>query len=207
MEVISRVKTSEKVVALTFDDGPHPVYTPAILDILKKKHVKATFFMIGRRMEQHPDIVRRAVEEGHQIANHTYTHPRNIRADTSSQIVTELEKCEAVIERLTGRRAYLFRPPRGLMDGTVLSIAQEEGYRTILWTVCADHQDAPTPELMARRVLRHIRPGGIVLAHDGYRCARWKDVKATPLIIDELKKQGYRFVTVDELLAIGGLHH
>ena len=108
MEVISRVKTSEKVVALTFDDGPHPVYTPAILDILKKKHVKATFFMIGRRMEQHPDIVRRAVEEGHQIANHTYTHPRNIRADTSSQIVTELEKCEAVIERLTGRRAYLF---------------------------------------------------------------------------------------------------
>jgi peptidoglycan/xylan/chitin deacetylase (PgdA/CDA1 family) len=103
---------------------------------------------------------------------------------------------------MTGRRAHLFRPPRGLVDGTVFTIAEEEGYTTILWTVCADHHDAPTPELMAERVLKHIRPGGIVLAHDGRVCTRWKDVKATPIIIRELKRQGYRFVTIPELLRL-----
>jgi peptidoglycan/xylan/chitin deacetylase (PgdA/CDA1 family) len=201
--VVHRVPTMERVVALTYDDGPHPVFTPQILDILDKYHVKATFFMIGSRMERYPEIVKEVMKRGHVIANHTYTHPRNIEMDTSPQIIRELEQCEQVIERMTGHRAYLFRPPRGLVDSTVFTIAQEEGYRTILWTVSADHHDAPTPESMAERVSNLIKPGGIILAHDGTFPSRWKDVQATPLIIESLLKQGYRFVTLPELLAKG----
>jgi peptidoglycan/xylan/chitin deacetylase (PgdA/CDA1 family) len=204
--VVHSVPTNEKVVALTYDDGPHPVYTRQILDILDKYHVKATFFMIGRLMEQYPDIVNDVLKRGHVIANHTYTHPGNIESDTSAQVIRELEQCEQVIERMTGRRANFFRPPRGLIDSTVFSIAQDEGYQTILWTVSADHHDAPTPELMAQRVLKLNRPGGIILAHDGTFPTRWKDVAATPLIIEGLKKQGYRFVTIPELLKIGAKH-
>ena len=198
--VVFKVPTNQKVVALTYDDGPHPIYTPQILDILDRYHVKATFFMVGKSMEQHPDIVREVIRRGHVIGNHTYTHPSNIELDTQAQVIRELDTCEQVVERFTGSRAHLFRPPKGLVDGSVFTIANEEGYKTILWSVCADHHDAPTPELMAQRVFKHVRRGGIILAHDGSFAIRWKDVAATPLIIEGLKKRGYRFVTIPELL-------
>jgi peptidoglycan/xylan/chitin deacetylase (PgdA/CDA1 family) len=198
--VVYWVPTDQKIVALTFDDGPNPEFTPEVLDILDKYHVKATFFMIGSEMEKYPEIVKEVVARGHVIGNHTYTHPHDIELDTEAQVIRELDQCEQVIERMTGRRTHLFRPPRGLVDSTVFTIAEEEGYRTILWTVSADHHDAPTPKLMAQRVLKHIRPGGIILAHDGRFCTRWKDVAATPMIIEELSKQGYQFLTIPELL-------
>ena len=198
--VVYSAPTREKVVALTYDDGPDPVHTRRILDILDKYHVKATFFMVGRNMEAHPDVVREVVKRGHVIGNHTYTHPRNIELDTQAQMIRELDRCEQVIERLTGSRAHLFRPPMGLVDGSVFAIANEEGYTTILWSVCADYHDAKTPKLMADRVLKHVRRGGIILAHDGETGIRWKDVAATPLIIEGLRKRGYRFVTAPELL-------
>jgi peptidoglycan/xylan/chitin deacetylase (PgdA/CDA1 family) len=201
-DVVYRVATREKVVALTYDDGPHPRFTPQLLDVLDKHGVKATFFMIGRKMEKYPNIVRDVAKRGHVVANHTYTHPKNIDFDTEAQVKSELERCEDVIERLVGEKAHLFRPPKGLFDGMVLNIANEQGYKTVLWTVCADHHDAPTPRLMAKRVLQHIRPGSIVLAHDGYFGTRWKDVAATALIIEGLRKQGYRFVTVPEMLKL-----
>jgi len=201
--VVTCVSTRQKVVALTFDDGPHPTFTPEILAALDKYGVKATFFMIGRRMEQYPQLVRQVLARGHAIGNHTYTHPHNIEADTPAQIIRELDMCEQVIERMTGRRASLFRPPLGLVNGTVAAIAQDEGYRTILWTVSADHHDAPTPKAMAERVLRRVRPGAIILAHDGTFRTRWKDAAAVPLIIQALRRQGYAFVTVPELLKIG----
>ena len=198
--LIYSAPTHEKVVALTYDDGPHPVFTPRLLDILDKYHVKATFFMVGKRMEAYPDIVREVVRRGHVIANHTYSHPSNIDLDTQAQVIRELDRCEQVIERLTGSRAHLFRPPKGMVDGSVFALADDEGYRTILWSVCADHHDALTPQLMAKRVIKHNRPGAIILAHDGSVGTRWKDVAATPLIIEALRKRGYRFVTVPELL-------
>lgn len=202
-DIVYRVPIDQKIVALTFDDGPHPEFTPQILDILDKYHIKATFFMVGKEMIKYPDVVKEVVKRGHVIGNHTYTHPHDIELDTRAQMKQELENCEKVIEQLTGKRTHLFRSPRGLVDSTVFMIANEEGYRVILWTVCADHHDAPTPQLMAKRVLQHIKPGGIVLAHDGMYCMRRKDVAATPLIIEELIKRGYKFVTVPELIKAG----
>jgi peptidoglycan/xylan/chitin deacetylase (PgdA/CDA1 family) len=200
---IAEVATQDKVVALTYDDGPHPDFTPAILSALDMYQVKATFFMIGERMEKYPEIVKEAVAKGHVIGNHTYSHPRDLESLAPSTVIRELDDCEEVIERITGKRTHLFRPPRGLLSGTILTVAKEEGYQTILWTVSADHQDAPTPELMAKRVLDHVKPGAIILAHDGTFASRINDVKATPLIIEELKRRGYRFVTVPELLKMG----
>lgn len=203
--VVHRVPTKEKLVALTFDDGPHPTFTPEILQILDKYQVKATFFIIGERMEKYPDIAKEVFTRGHVIGNHTYTHPYNIEEETQEQVIWELKKCEQVIERITGKRSYLFRPPRGLVNGKIVRIAEEEGYRVILWTVSADHHDAPTPQLMAERVLKQICPGGIILAHDGRVGIRWKDVVATPIIIKSLIRQGYQFVTIPELLRVGNI--
>lgn len=200
---VTEVATTEKLIALTFDDGPHPDFTPQILRTLDQYQVRATFFMIGERMEKYPEIVKEAAAKGHVIGNHTYTHPRNLESLTSDEVIRELDDCEQVIEKLVGRRTHLFRPPRGLVNGAVLRIAREERYQTILWTVSADHHDAPTPEAMAARVLRRARPGAIILAHDGTFASRINDVKATPLIIEGLKRQGYRFVTVPELLDAG----
>jgi peptidoglycan/xylan/chitin deacetylase (PgdA/CDA1 family) len=214
--IVRSVATKERIVALTYDDGPHPVFTPEILGILDRYGVKATFFMIGSEMEQYPDIVKEVIARGHAIGNHTYTHPQaappkrlrlrrlgNIEVDTAAQVFREIEECERVIERMTGMRTHIFRPPLGLVDRTVSRIVDEQGYRTILWTVSADHHDAPTPQLMAQRVLKRIRPGAIILAHDGSLGIRWKDVAATPIIIQSLLKRGYRFVTVPELLRRG----
>jgi Predicted xylanase/chitin deacetylase len=199
-KIVYEVPVSKKIVALTYDDGPYPVDTVKILNLLDKYHIKATFFMIGRQMEQYPQVVKMVIERGHVIGNHTYTHPAKLETYPTARIIGELDRCEQVIERMTGKRAQLFRPPLGLVDSKIATVAREEGYHTILWTVCADHHDAPTPQLMAQRVLKVIRPGGIILIHDGRYPDRWRDVIATDIIVRSLLKRGYHFVTVPQLL-------
>lgn len=203
--VIREVQTTDKVVALTYDDGPHPVFTPEILRVLDKYNVKATFFMIGNRMEQYPWLVREIIARGHAIGNHTYSHPPDFKFNPADRIGFEIDKCEDVIRLLCGTSPRLFRPPKGLVSNSMLALATMKGYETVLWTVCADNHDAPTPELMAKRVISRVHPGAIILAHDGMYPMRWRDVAATPLIIEGLLKQGYRFVTVPELLNIAQL--
>jgi peptidoglycan/xylan/chitin deacetylase (PgdA/CDA1 family) len=191
-----------KVVALTFDDGPHPAFTPQILDILKRYGVRATFFLIGARAERYPDLARRIVAEGHEIGDHTYSHPADLPRKDWDAICREIVKGADAIERVTGVRPKLFRPPRGYLNYRVHTAAQLCGFTVVLWTVSADHHDAPTPEAMAQRVFKLVHPGAIVLMHDGRIPIRWKDVKALPLLLDGLRKRGYRFVTVSELLSL-----
>jgi peptidoglycan/xylan/chitin deacetylase (PgdA/CDA1 family) len=197
---ICSVPIRQKVIALTFDDGPNPLYTPQILRLLKQNDVKATFFLVGARAEKNPGIVKEIVAEGHAIGNHTYTHPHNITADNPLQMDEEIKKCDAALRRITHLRPTLFRPPLGRTDPQELRLAQHDGYRTVLWTVCGDHHDAPTPQLMAQRILQRVRPGAILLLHDGSPPDRSMDVTATSLLLPQLLKQGYRFVTLPELL-------
>jgi len=201
--MIRRIATNEKVVALTFDDGPHPLYTPQLLKELDRYHIKATFFMIGKRMERWPEIVDATVEAGHVVANHTYSHPRYLAEAPADEIAREIDHGEAVVERMTGQRYGLFRPPRGLVGPNMLSVAQWHGQKTVLWSVSGYHHESKTPYLMAQRVIARAHPGSIILMHDGRYPMRWKDVVAAPLIIDGLRKKGYRFVTVPELLKMG----
>ena len=128
-EVIRTADINEKVCALTFDDGPHPVFTPEILKTLDKYKIKATFFMVGSKMEEHPDIVEEVLKRGNAIENHTYSHPHDIEADSQDQIEDELDKCDRIIETLTGQRPTLFRPPRGRINESVLNAADKDGYR------------------------------------------------------------------------------
>jgi len=202
-ETIHKAPVKEPLIALTFDDGPHPEYTIQLLDVLDSYNVKATFFLVGNLMEKYPDIVKQIVARGHAIGNHTYSHPPNMELETHASVITELDRTDAVIKKITGMKTDLFRPPKGLVDGNLLSIAEQKGFKTILWTVCADNREAPTPELMAKRVTDRISPGAIILAHDGRYKSRWKDVAATPIIIERLIIAGYHFVTVPELIAAG----
>lgn len=189
---------SEKLAALTFDDGPDDKYTSDILDILKKYNVKATFFVVGENIEKNHDLLIRELNEGHEIANHTYTHP-DLKGCGELQIVSEILSTGETIKKITNKTPMYFRPPKGIFTKETVAIADLYGYKTVLWNICVEHRESKTVKAMAQRILDKAKPGIIILAHDG-RLDRTKTVKAIPLIIEGYKKKGYTFVTLDELL-------
>ncbi|MFA6451522.1 MAG: polysaccharide deacetylase family protein [bacterium] len=200
INAIRAVPIDDKLVAMTFDDGPHPIYTRQILAALDAYGAKATFFMVGAEMEKYPDVVKEVLKRGHAIENHTYSHPRDMRLIPEKDALLEIEKNSRLIEKMTGARPTLFRPPRGMINSALFNAAVKSGYSVVLWTVSADHHEAVTPEMMAARVLRRTHPGAIILAHDGVTHSRWKDVAATSILLETLTKKGYKFVTMPELL-------
>ncbi len=199
-------KTRDKVVALTFDDGPDPRYTGRVLDILKKNKIHATFFVCGKMLEANPELGRRIVADGHVLGNHTETHPHlETMGNPSARL--ELQRCEDRIESITGRRTYLFRPPRGLWNRAVFDDARRAGYSIILWSLAFERQAVKDSSILGRRVVRLAKPGDIILIHDG--SVSKFDERAPTLrelagIIEGLQKRGYRFTTVPELLKIRG---
>ncbi|MFH9037829.1 polysaccharide deacetylase family protein [Streptomyces sp. NPDC017966] len=187
-----------KCIALTFDAGPSE-HSARLLDILKEEQVPATFFLLGRRhIERYPELVRRMADEGHEVANHTWTHRRLTELEPD-EIREELERPNEEIERLTGRRPTLMRPPQGRTDDTVHDISRELGLSEVLWSVTAKDYTTTDSGLITRRVLAKASRDGIILLHDLYDGT----VPAVPGIIAELKKRGYVFVTVPQLLAPG----
>ncbi len=201
-DVVWEVPGDDKVLALTFDDGPDPVETPLILDILKQYGAKATFFAIGSKVRQHPEIAKREIEEGHEIANHTYNHRfLSSAAFTPEQIREEISRTQQSIFLATGQKANLFRPPGGMFNDRVLEEAKRERLQTVLWSWHQDTRDWARPGVghIVRKVLRNARGGDIVLLHD-YVSGSSQTAAALAIILPELHKQGYRFVTVSELM-------
>ncbi|MFG3658520.1 polysaccharide deacetylase family protein [Streptomyces sp. NPDC047706] len=187
-----------RCVALTFDAGPSE-NSPRLLDILKDKQVPATFFLLGKRhIEKYPELVRRMADEGHETASHTWDH-RILTQLEPDEIREELRRPNEEIERLTGRRPTLMRPPQGRTDDTVHAISRELGLAEVLWSVTAKDYTTDDPALIRRRVLDQTDRDGIILLHDIYDGT----VPAVPGIIDALKRRGYVFVTVPQLLAPG----
>lgn len=196
----------ENVVAITFDDGPNPLYTPRILDILREKGVKATFFVVGLHVKKYPDIAKRIVNEGHDIGNHTYTH-KDLVPSTRRMVLAQAHKTSQVIERVTGTSSNLFRPPRGIYSSAVRRLlVDEEGYRFILWTVSSIDWRKISPKAILRRIARHTRPGAILLFHDSGAlirregASRENTVESLPMVIDHLRSKGYEIVPVSEML-------
>lgn len=196
--VISAHTQGEKLVALTFDDGPDPRFTPQILDILQQYRVPATFFVIGQAAQDHRDLLEREIAEGHEIANHTFSH-QDMVAMNEQQIALEIDMTNSLLERITGKVPDYFRPPRGRFDWRLIEACELRGLRIVLWTVGIENHTTRTPEAMADRVVAKVYPGAIILGHDG-RLNRIKTVQALPLIITRLRAQGYRFVTLSQLL-------
>lgn len=195
-DVIWKVPTSRKVVALTFDDGPVSTTTPEILNILKEKNIKATFFVVGEQVKRFPNLVSQEVAEGHEVGNHTYTHPMltNLQADRIEQELKSTEK--EILE--VAPKPTLFRPPGGFNNKEVLTLARDSEYSIILWSIDPIDWRYPSVGDIVNVVVNDVKPGSIILLHDG------KSPSPTPealwFIIDSLESRGYEFVTVTELL-------
>ena len=202
--VIWRVRTDEKVVALTFDDGPDPKYTPKLLELARAKGVKFTFFLVGKNVRSYPDLARQEVNEGHAVGNHTWDH-RLMTKLTARQARSEIARCEKELDRVCGPVPRVMRPPKGKWDEGTARAARTLGYPVILWSLELEHHPRRSAERLAQRAIGLVRPGAIILAHDGQvdrRTDRSKTLQALPLVIDGLQRKGYRFVTVPELLAM-----
>ena len=202
-QTISKVSTTQKVVALTIDDGPNNRVTPEILAILKEKHVKVTFFVIGENVEHFPKLLAQEVAAGHEIGTHTYSHPSLSKLD-SNKLVEEFDKAEKVITP-TAPKPTLFRPPGGFYNHQVIETAHQRGYTVILWSVVPRDWSRPSTEKVVERVLRNIKPGSIILLHDGQYPL--PTPQALGIIIDRLRAQEYDFVTVSELLQYNEVRH
>lgn len=200
-EIVWEVPTEDKKIALTFDDGPYPDTTDKILDLLKKYDAKATFFVLGNKVERYPETIKREVAEGHEIANHTFNHVYFMRSISKATIMDEIVKTDKAIESLTGKKPLLFRPPGGYYNEQSIQIAKTLGYTTIMWSWHQDTNDWRSPGVnrIINKVLNNARNGDIVLMHD-YIPGSLQTVKALETILYELDKRGFEFVTVTELM-------
>ncbi len=198
---VVHIGTEERVIALTFDDGPHPRYTARILEVLAKYDVKATFFMVGIQVERYGDAARAVAEAGHEIGNHTYHHAR-LAGMSADEIGDEVEACERRILEITGVKTSLFRAPEGMRGEVLYRTLEARGYRQILWNVDTLDWQGRSGDAITASVLQGVRGGDIILCHD-YVSGKLRVDSALERIIPALLSQGYRFLTVSEMLACG----
>lgn len=187
--------TTQPVIALTFDDGPDPELTPPLLDLLGERGIKATFYVIGRNAQRHPEIVRRAFDEGHEIGNHTWSH-RFLTTQRTRSIVEELVKTDDVVSGIIGESPATLRPPYGAVTPSLAAWARHQfGYETMLWSVDSkDYEGADATEIVSRLV-DQTTAGSIILCHDIVPAT----LEAMPEALDRLLDRGLRFVTIGEL--------
>jgi peptidoglycan/xylan/chitin deacetylase (PgdA/CDA1 family) len=192
---------SRSAVALTYDDGPAPDATAALLDLLRERRVAAAFFVVGTRALAHPELVKRCHAEGHLVANHSNRHSYLTNFLRARGLRRELAACQAALEKITGERPRFYRPPVGLMNPSVQPVARSLGLDLVAWQVRSlDTVLRKDPAAIARRVLSRIRPGGIVLLHDG-GLEPGRVTEITKRILDGLEQRGLEPVRLDRLLA------
>lgn len=200
-----RVRTAKRIVALTFDDGPSPVWTPKILEELKKADVKATFFMVGHHVQKYPDIARRVAREGHGIGNHGYAHSV-ILYYTPAEIEEEIKYTEHVIREVTGKTTTMFRPPKAWLRDSTKEKIRSMGYEVVLWSLNSKDWAGFPHRYIVRYLAARARDGDILLFHDSGNIFareggdRGQTVQAAALLIKTLKGKGFSFVTVEELM-------
>lgn len=201
-ETIWRGRTDTSAVALTFDDGPSPD-TPSVLDALKEHDVKATFFLIGREAQRYPQIARRIIAEGHEVGNHSYSHPIYLFR-TGRETRRQLERTQQAIEQATGVRPVLSRPPCGVRTLSYFRAAQKLGLRTVQWSVAGFDWQKLSGREIANKVLKDAQSGSIILLHDGDSANvsdRRQTVAALPFIIEGLRARGLHVAPLREVLA------
>jgi peptidoglycan/xylan/chitin deacetylase (PgdA/CDA1 family) len=185
-------------IALTFDDGPNPYYTPQILAILQRYGVKATFFDIGYLVSDYPNIVRQEYNQGNVVANHSWSHP--VLTSLSAQgIQSQLTSTTSIIQATIGVRPTFFRPPYGAVNYTVLQQARNLHYTSVMWDGSAEDWSLPGVNAIVSKTLHYARNGAILLLHDGGG-NRVQTVAALPIIITTLKSRGFKFVTIQQLV-------
>lgn len=200
---IRPIAADDMPLALTFDDGPDLQYTPPILDILKRYGVPATFFCIGSQIQRHPDVLRRMVQSGHTVANHSWSHPHLTR-ETAGAVGMELDWTSIIIAETVGLRPRFFRPPYGDFNDAVAHQAQDRGYEIVLWDVdSVDWSGIPGPHIAAN-VLARLKSGAILLHHSAGNVAGTVD--ALPYLFEVAQAMGYQFVRLDEIMGTPAYH-
>jgi peptidoglycan/xylan/chitin deacetylase (PgdA/CDA1 family) len=197
-----RAVTDEPKIAITFDDGPHATSTPQILDLLDKFKVTATFFLVGKHLEKHPEIARKMVGSGHEIGNHTFSHSL-LYVSTKNRIRDEIRRTDTLLRNIDGAEPKYFRPPAGFFTKQVLDIAEQLGYKTVVGDVYPRDPHLPGKEKIVDRVLQRTVAGSIIILHDGgntQRVDRSQTLEALSEIIPGLKNKGFEFLTLSELL-------
>jgi len=204
-DTIFRIDCPKKVVALTFDDGPSPIWTPQILNELKKAGVKATFFMVGEHIERYPEIAKRVAEEGHEIENHSYDHHVLIYYKTD-ELEKEIKYTDRAIKNVTGQTSSYFRPPKAWLTASEKEKIKAMGYKIILWSLNSKDWVTFDDKYIVKYILRRIKSGDIILFHDSGGVFtteggdRHETVRTIPRLVENLREKGYKFVTVSELL-------
>jgi peptidoglycan-N-acetylglucosamine deacetylase len=185
-------------IAMTFDDGPSAQLTPRLLDILKERGIKATFFVVGRNVAEYPDIVRRMAEEGHEIANHSWSHPAMTQLGAEG-LRKQIDSTNEAVAKITGKRPVLMRPPYGATSSALNKLLTESyGLKVILWSVDPLDWKYRNSSRVYNHIVQNTQPGSIILAHDIHATT----VAAMPETLDALLAKGYKFVTVSELIAL-----
>jgi peptidoglycan/xylan/chitin deacetylase (PgdA/CDA1 family) len=185
-------------IAMTFDDGPHATNTAKLLEIAAKRHIKLTFFVLGECVEQNPAVLQREVAEGHEIGNHSWSHP-NLAKLSNDAVHNQLQRTEDIIVKTAGVKPKLMRPPYGeLTKQQRILVNHDFGYKVILWDVDPLDWKRPGPSVVARRIIAGTRSGSIILSHDIHP----PTIEAMPQVFDALLAKGFKFVTVSELLAM-----
>lgn len=192
-----RKRTREKVVALTFDDGPDPIQTPKVLQILKEQQATACFFCIGHKVKGNEKLLQQMVVEGHLIGNHSFTHSGLFPLYGLSRMKKDLQTCQSELERVTSQPVTLFRPPFGVTNPTIAKAVRQLGYTSIGWNIRTLDTQQPSPDKVLDRIRKGIKPGSIILLHDRMP----NSGQLVKQILDLLKEQGYTVVRLDELLA------
>jgi len=194
----SSVHVDGPYIALTFDDGPSKANTPRLLDMLAKRGIKVTFFVLGECVEANPDLLKREIAEGHEIGNHSWDHP-NLAKKSDEAVRAQLQRTQDVVFEVTGIKPKILRPPYGSFTDRQKKWAHEQfGFNVILWTVDPNDWKLPGSAVVAQRILSETRAGNIILAHD----IHGQTIDAMPEVLDGLLAKGFKFVTVSELLAM-----
>jgi peptidoglycan/xylan/chitin deacetylase (PgdA/CDA1 family) len=195
-DTITRVLTARPVVAMTFDDGPHPTLTPRLLDILGARGIRATFYVIGWRVLREPQLMRRIVAEGHEIGNHTWSHP-SLFGYSDAGVLNELDRTSQAVYETVGRPPVTLRPPYGnLYPRQRRMVMEARNMPTVLWSVDPEDWRRPGSAAVASRIVSQSHPGGVILSHDIISGT----VQAMPAALDGLQARGYQFLTVSELI-------
>ena len=191
-------------IALTYDDGPNDPHTPRLLEVLAKHGVEATFFLIGRCVQQHPEIARDIFNAGHVVGNHTFTHPL-LTFKSETEIREEISQCRAALQDAISEPSNLFRPPFGGRRPAVLRMARELGLEPVMWNITGYDWNAPPAAVIERKVAKQIRGGDVILLHDGGHkqmgADRSQTVIATDRLITRYRAEGYEFVTIPLMIA------
>lgn len=195
IKVFCRKQTKEKIVALTFDDGPDTIQTPRILQVLKKEQIPACFFCIGKKVKGNEELLREIVAEGHLIGNHSYSHTGFFPLYNFKRMKEDLQTCQSALETVTSQPVTLFRPPFGVTNPTIAQAVRQLGYKTIGWNIRTLDTQYPAPEKILRRIRKRLCPGSVILLHDRLKGS---DVLLQQ-VIRLVKKQGYTIVRLDSM--------